>query len=53
MNIIGRRKLWFIISILLVLPGTIALIVWGLKPGIDFTGGQELEISGQATQTQL
>ena len=41
------------ISILLVLPGTIALFVWGLKPGIDFTGGQELEVSGQTTQSQL
>jgi len=53
MNIVGKRKIWFMISILLVLPGTIALFVWGLKPGIDFTGGQELEVSGQTTQSQL
>ncbi len=53
MNIVGRRKLWFTISILLIVPGTIALFVWGLKPGIDFTGGQEIEVAGQITQSGL
>ncbi len=53
MNIVGRRKLWFAISIIIIVPGTIALILWGLKPGIDFTGGQELEVTGTTNQTQL
>lgn len=53
MNIVGKRKLWFAISIIMIVPGTIALILWGLKPGIDFTGGQEIEVSGSVTQTQL
>jgi preprotein translocase subunit SecF len=53
MNIVGKRKIWFIISILLILPGTIALILWGLKPGIDFTGGQEMEVTGSTNQTQV
>ncbi len=52
-DIIGKRKLWFIISFILVVPGTLALIAWGLKPGIDFTGGQEMEVSGKATQEEL
>ncbi len=52
-NIVGKRKLWFVISFILVVPGTIALIFWGLKPGIDFTGGQEMEVSGKATQEEL
>lgn len=52
-NIVGKRKLWFLVSFILVIPGTIALILWGLKPGIDFTGGQEMEISGKATQEEL
>lgn len=51
MNIVGKRKLWFLISIILVVPGTIALFVWGLKPGIDFTGGQEMEITGTTNQS--
>ena len=38
MNIIGRRKLWYSISLAIIVPGLIALAVWGLKPGIDFAG---------------
>lgn len=53
MNIIGRRKLWFTISIILILPGLISLALWGLKPGIDFTGGQEMEIKGAASQDAI
>lgn len=53
MNIVGKRKIWFAISIIIVLPGLLALIFWGLKPGIDFTGGQELEISGSLNQTEV
>jgi len=50
-NIIRHRKLWFGISIILIVPGVISLILWGLKPGIDFTGGTELEIES-ITQTK-
>ena len=53
MNIVGKRKMWFVISIILILPGTIALILWGLKPGIDFTGGQEIEVAGEVSQSEL
>lgn len=53
MNIVGKRKIWFVISIILILPGTIALFVWGLKPGIDFTGGQEIEVAGEVSQSEL
>lgn len=53
MNIVGKRKIWFVISIILIIPGTIALILWGLKPGIDFTGGQEIEVAGEVSQSEL
>jgi len=54
MNIVGRRKLWFAISIIMIVPGVLALIFWGLKPGIDFTGGQELEVTASSlTQTEV
>jgi preprotein translocase subunit SecF len=52
-NIVGKRKIWFVISIILIIPGTIALILWGLKPGIDFTGGQEIEVAGEVSQSEL
>lgn len=53
MNIIGRRKLWFAISLLVIIPGTISLIIWKLPLGIDFKGGQELEVSTTKSQNEV
>jgi len=50
MKIIKYRYLYFGISLLVIIPGIIALILWGLPLGIDFTGGSLLEVqfaSGQ------
>ncbi len=44
MNIIKRRYLYFGISLLVIIPGLIALVMWGLPTGIDFTGGSLLEV---------
>lgn len=52
-SIIGLRKLWFAISIALVVPGVIALFVWRLQPGIDFTGGYEVEIANITNQNLI
>jgi preprotein translocase subunit SecF len=38
------RKIYFIFSGILILGFLICLILFGLKPGIDFTGGSILEI---------
>lgn len=38
------RKIYFIFSGILILASIISLVVFGLKPGIDFTGGSILEI---------
>lgn len=43
-NIIGHRNWFFLLSALIIVPGTVALIIWGLRPGIDFTGGSVLEL---------
>ena len=43
MNIIGRRKIWYSISLILIIPGIVALFLWGLNFGIDFKGGTLLE----------
>lgn len=48
MNIIGKRKIWYTISLLLIVPGMISLVLFGLKLGIDFTGGALLEVKGAA-----
>jgi len=44
MNLIKFKNLYFAISLLLVIPSIIALLIWGLKPNIDFTGGSLLEV---------
>lgn len=53
MNIIGKRNFYYILSGLLVVPGIIALFLWGLKFGIDFKGGTLLEVQyNQNTSVQ-
>ncbi|MBU0648002.1 protein translocase subunit SecF, partial [Patescibacteria group bacterium] len=44
LNIIGRRKLWYIISAVIIIPGLISLITNGLLLGIDFKGGTLMEL---------
>lgn len=44
MQIIANRKIWFSFSGILIIIATSALALWGLKPGIDFTGGSLLEL---------
>jgi len=43
-NIIQKRKLWFAISGGMVALSLIVLLFFGLKLGIDFTGGSLLEV---------
>ena len=44
-KIIENKKYWFIVSSIFIVISFIALFNWGLKLGIDFTGGSLLEIS--------
>jgi preprotein translocase subunit SecF len=44
MNIIKHRYLYFGISLLVIIPGIVALAMWGLPAGIDFSGGRLLEV---------
>lgn len=39
MQIIKHKNILFLISGLVIIPGIISLILFGLKPSIDFTGG--------------
>jgi preprotein translocase subunit SecF len=47
MNIpfIKYSKLWYSISLLTVVISVVALFTWGIKLGIDFTGGSLVEMS--------
>jgi len=55
MDIIGKRYWFFGVSLLIIIPGLIALGLGGMKPGIDFTGGSLIEVqfdSGAAPEPQ-
>ena len=40
-----NRNYWYVLlSLVALIPGTIALILWGLNLGIDFTGGTIWEL---------
>lgn len=54
-DLVGKRHTWFAISGLLLLPGIISLIFFGLKLGIDFTGGTswELQFEQQVNTDQV
>lgn len=48
MNIIGKKYIFLTISAVLILGSVVALSLWGLKRGIDFTGGSLLEVEFSA-----
>jgi preprotein translocase subunit SecF len=44
LNIVARRYWYFALSLLVIIPGLVALALWGLPLAIDFTGGSLLEM---------
>lgn len=43
-DIIGRRYWWFALSLLIIIPGLISIAVQGFNLGIDFTGGNLIDV---------
>jgi preprotein translocase subunit SecF len=53
LDIVGKRYWYFGLSLIVIVPGIIALALWGLPLAIDFTGGSLLEVrflSGEAPE---
>jgi len=44
MRFMHFRWLYFLISAVIIVPGIVSLVMFGLKPAIDFTGGTLLEL---------
>ena len=42
-DVMGKKWWFFLLSLIIILPGLISLIMFGLKLGVDFTGGVVLE----------
>ena len=55
----SKRYLWFAISLIVIVPGVVSLLLFGLRQGIDFTGGTAWEVAferpvdGEAIQAVL
>jgi preprotein translocase subunit SecF len=52
MDIIGKKYLYFLFSLVVIIPGLVTLLFFGLNLSIDFTGGTRITVSlpKQATQ---
>src|SRR4030067_1838842 len=44
-DIVGKKKWYFAFSALVLVPGIVALFLWRLNLGVDFTGGTLVELS--------
>lgn len=45
MDLIKYKNYFFAISLIVIIPGIVALSIWGLRLGIDFEGGTLWEVS--------
>ncbi|MDQ6831912.1 MAG: protein translocase subunit SecF [Chloroflexota bacterium] len=52
LDLVHRRKLWYALSLIIIVPGVLALIFWHLNLGIDFTGGSVWELQFPRTDIQ-
>jgi preprotein translocase subunit SecF len=44
-NIIGKKYWYFLISLIVIVPGIISLILFGLNLSVEFTGGSNLTLA--------
>lgn len=43
-NVIGRKKIWYVFSLTIILIGLASCLIRGLNLGIDFTGGNIMQL---------
>jgi preprotein translocase subunit SecF len=51
LDILGKRYYFFVLSLLLILPGLVIIALQGMPMSIDFKGGSLLEVSFQSGKT--
>ena len=54
-DLVSRRYLFLLVSVAIILPGVLAILFGGLKPGIDFTGGTRwtvVPLNAEANSTE-
>lgn len=47
MDFSGKKMLWFIISLVIIIPGIVSIMINGLNFGIDFVGGNLIQVQFQ------
>lgn len=52
MDIIGKKYLYFLISLIVIIPGIISLALFGLNLSIDFTGGSRMQVQSTKFKVQ-
>ncbi len=55
MQVIKRRKWFYVLSLIIIIPGIISLLLQGLNLGIDFTGGSitHIKLPSEATIAEV
>ncbi len=43
-DVVGKKWWYFLFSGIIILPGLVSLLLWGLRPSVDFTGGTLIEL---------
>lgn len=51
-DIVEKKGIYFAISLLVMIPGIVALFAWGLQLSIDFTGGSKMELRSSELTAQ-
>ena len=49
---VGKRRIWYLIAVVIVLGSATLLATVGLTPGIDFKGGSEITITGLSSPSE-
>ena len=51
-DIVRARNWYFLGSLAIIIPGILAIIIWGFNLGIDFRGGNRIDVGFSQTVTQ-
>lgn len=54
-DFVGKRYWYFLLSLVILIPGVVSLFAFGLKPGIEFSSGSTMAVQfeQQVSQTDL
>jgi len=51
-DIVRARNVYFLGSLVIIIPGILAILIWGFRLGLDFAGGNRIDATLQTPTTQ-